>query len=197
MVCHHDGIDHVVSNAHRDFFDFFDGVIEQYLAEMNITEEVLLAATAKNMESGDLSAEWLFEQFKTYEDFDRFGMMMEDKYNELLGSNGQDNVAVSSSPSSSPKYSSSSSTSKHDGSKSSLPVVEATAATPAGKRLRTVRVLWDIENIAAMQTQPHHGGVNPTMTILNNFLRTRGWMGQHIDTLIRWSSPCNDCMFTF
>ena len=180
------GYDHIMSNAHRDFFDFFDGVIEQYLIEMNISEEVLLAATAKNMESGDLSAERLFEQFKTYEDFERFGMMMEDKYNELFGNKGQD---ISSTSSSKDTSSSSSNTnhSIHDGSKSSLPVtaVAAAGATAPGKRFRSVRVLWDIENIAAMQTQPHHGGVNPTMTILYNFLRTRGWMGQHIDTLIR------------
>ena len=175
------GYDHIMSNAHRDFFDFFDGVIEEYLAEMNISEEVLLTATAKNMESGDLSAERLFEQFKTYEDFERFGMMMEDKYNELFGNKGLQDLATAVSPSSnSPKHSSSSSTnhSTRDETKSSAAIV-------TGKRLRSVRVLWDIENIAAMQTLPHHGGVNPTMTILNNFLRTRGWMGQHIDTLIR------------
>ena len=91
------GLELAQEDAHKTFCDWFDDVLVQKLKEMGITETELESATSRNLQLGDASAQRLMEQLQCYEDFLKFGKLMQDKYDEIFSESASSSSSSCSS----------------------------------------------------------------------------------------------------
>ena len=118
------GFDIQMFDAYRDFIAFFDSNILVYMNDMGVSLSAFEKSLALNIKEGDSSALNLYHQLEMYGDFLKFSLIMRTKYEVtfLLGSTS----AISPDTT----------------------ITTPTKADNLMQKGRSVRVLWDIENVS-------------------------------------------------
>lgn len=173
------GFDYRMHQVHSEFLDAVMNIINEQFEEMGYTEEKFVAAMLAGFTevSQHPAATKLAGFLDGLADFYHFGMMMEDMFGWIYGEGdgGARGLtcpfsALLRPPRAQPGHHRVLATAQHTGS--------GGAGEVSKRPVVTVRVLWDIENVAVSKKE---GGI-ATICKLNSFLASIGLFGPGVDT---------------
>ena len=161
------GFDVLMFEAYRNFITFFDLNIHIYLDQMGVSLTTLEESLANNLREGDSSAESLYSQFEMYGDFLKFSAIMKSKFQETFLNLESERLKPEGTIIFNEGFSKDGSFEVPQPHLQSTVSAENSGSTKIPKKGRSVRVLWDIENVPIMKSM---GGL-ATLAHLNRFAR--------------------------
>lgn len=147
------GYDLSIFTCHVEYIRLLEQTVKNLLLKISLPQERFVIAALHHTDSNDVAIKSLMWTLTRYQDFDSFAEMMEDDFNEQY---------------------------LYPQQKLSATIIPDSVSASSAAHKKSVRVLWDIENISVSKKV---GGMR-TVTAINNFLKSQNLRGPGIETRI-------------